>query len=159
MSASLQIREPLGARQVATPLRLGGADADVIVPGEAAPVRIDHSGGQYWARPAGDAPVVVNGAVHAEPLALVDGDVLQLGDAQVLFTAAPPTLDVLHLAGNATVAPLGELGAFHSRELDLPPGQYVLIGRREGYRDVRRELSIAPGQPSATISVQCTERI
>src|SRR6478609_33628 len=122
MPASLQIREPLGARQVATPLRLGGADADVIVPGEAAPVRIDHSGGQYWARPAGDAPVVVNGAVHAEPLALVDGDVLQLGDAQVLFTAAPPTLDVLHLAGNATVAPLQEQAL---------PGEAVSAGAAE----------------------------
>jgi hypothetical protein len=58
-----------------------------------------------------------------------------------------------------SVAPLGELGTFSTRELELPPGQYVLIGRREGFRDVRRELSIAPGQQRVTISVQCTERI
>jgi len=58
-----------------------------------------------------------------------------------------------------SVAPLGDLGTFHMRELELPPGQYVLIGRREGFRDVRFELRIAPGQQRATISVQCTERI
>ena len=58
-----------------------------------------------------------------------------------------------------SVAPVGELGAFRVRELDLPPGQYVLIGRREGFRDVRQELSITPGQQRAAVSVQCTERI
>ena len=123
MSASLQIREPLGERRVVTPLRLGGADADVIVPGaSAAEVRIDHSGGQYWIRPIDGARVVVNGVKHAEPLALVDGDVLQLGDAQVLFSAAPPALDVLHLAGNATVAPLQEQAL---------PGEVVAAGAAE----------------------------
>ena len=58
-----------------------------------------------------------------------------------------------------SVATVGELGAFAHRELDLPPGQYTLIGRREGYRDVRRELNITPGQQPAAVSIQCTERI
>jgi len=73
---------------------------------------------------------------------------------------APARVEIA--SDNATlvsVAPLGDLGTFSMRELQLPPGQYVLIGRREGFRDVRRELSIAPGQQQVTISVQCTERI
>jgi len=58
-----------------------------------------------------------------------------------------------------SMAPVGDLGTFRIRELDLPPGQYVVIGRREGFRDVRQELSITPGQQRAAVSVQCTERI
>jgi hypothetical protein len=58
-----------------------------------------------------------------------------------------------------SVAPVGDLGTFSLRALDLPPGQYVVIGRREGFRDVRQELSISPGQQRAAVSVQCTERI
>jgi tetratricopeptide (TPR) repeat protein len=57
------------------------------------------------------------------------------------------------------VATVGELGTFAQRELELPPGQYTVIGRREGFRDVRRELTLLPGQQRTSISVQCTERI
>jgi eukaryotic-like serine/threonine-protein kinase len=54
---------------------------------------------------------------------------------------------------------IGDLGTFDSRELMLRPGNYTVIGTREGYRDVRRELKIEPGQRSAALSLQCTERI
>jgi tetratricopeptide (TPR) repeat protein len=60
---------------------------------------------------------------------------------------------------SVSVAPVGDLGAFTEREVLLPPGQYAIIGRREGYRDVRRELNIAPGQQQASVAVQCTEKI
>jgi hypothetical protein len=60
---------------------------------------------------------------------------------------------------HVSLAPLGELGRFSSRELELPPGHYTLIGRRDGFRDVRHEFEIAPGQSTAALSVQCTERI
>lgn len=58
-----------------------------------------------------------------------------------------------------SMAPVGQLGAFRLRELDLAPGRYTVIGRRDGFRDVRVELHIVPGQHDATLSVQCTERI
>jgi tetratricopeptide (TPR) repeat protein len=58
-----------------------------------------------------------------------------------------------------SLAPLGDLGNFSSRELKLPPGHYTLVGRRDGFRDVRHEFEIAPGQGAAALSVQCTERI
>jgi len=57
------------------------------------------------------------------------------------------------------VATVGELGVFARRELELPPGQYTVIGRREGFRDVRRELAIMPGQQRVSVSIQCTEPI
>jgi serine/threonine-protein kinase len=54
---------------------------------------------------------------------------------------------------------VGDLGVFTSREVVLRPGSYTVIGTRQGYRDVRRELKIQPGQRSAALSVECTERI
>ena len=58
-----------------------------------------------------------------------------------------------------SLVPLGDLGRFQSRELELPPGHYTLTGQRDGFRDVRFEFEISPGQDAATLSVQCTERI
>ena len=58
-----------------------------------------------------------------------------------------------------SVTPVGQLGAFRLRELDLKPGHYTIIGRRDGFRDVRLELDVAPGQQETKLSVQCTERI
>ncbi len=57
------------------------------------------------------------------------------------------------------VMQVGELGRFETHELDLPPGRYTVIGQREGFRDVRLELNLAPGQRDAALSVRCTERI
>ena len=99
MSASLLIREPLGERRAATPLRFGGTGADVVIPGaDDAGLRLDFAGGQFWVRPADGGRVLVNGVAHVEPLALLDGDVLQLGQAQLVYASATPSLDVVHLA-------------------------------------------------------------
>jgi hypothetical protein len=57
------------------------------------------------------------------------------------------------------VAPVGDLGSFMSRELQLAPGHYTVTGTREGFRDVRYEMTLRPGQQEAALSVQCTERI
>jgi len=58
-----------------------------------------------------------------------------------------------------SLAPVGDLGSFSSREVQLPPGHYTLIGRRDGFRDVRHDFEIAPGQSAPALSVRCTERI
>jgi tetratricopeptide (TPR) repeat protein len=60
---------------------------------------------------------------------------------------------------HVSVLPVGELGSFQRRALELPPGQYTVIGRRDGFRDVRHELNLAPGQRGTTLSVRCTEPI
>ena len=41
----------------------------------------------------------------------------------------------------------------------LEPGKYTVIGTRDGYRDVKRDVTIAPGQDVQTISVSCGEPI
>ena len=54
---------------------------------------------------------------------------------------------------------VGDLGRFSERELPLRPGRYVAAGKRLGYRDVRREFSVTPGQSFARIIVRCEEKI
>jgi len=74
--------------------------------------------------------------------------------------AVPTQLEIS--SDNSTrifIARVGDLGSFTSRELTLLPGRYTVIGTRAGFRDVRHELTITPGQRHAALSVQCTERI
>jgi tetratricopeptide (TPR) repeat protein len=53
---------------------------------------------------------------------------------------------------------VGSFGSFERRDIQLRPGTYTLIGSRVGYRDVRRQLTIAPGE-TQTVSVSCYEAI
>jgi tetratricopeptide (TPR) repeat protein len=58
-----------------------------------------------------------------------------------------------------TVYKVGRLGTFERRVLELRPGTYTVVGRREGYRDVRRELRVVPGQEIEPLTVRCEEKI
>ena len=40
---------------------------------------------------------------------------------------------------------VGKLGLFERRELELMPGRYTVVGTRQGYRDVRKEINLLPG--------------
>jgi len=66
------------------------------------------------------------------------------------------------VSDNATqvaIRSIGSFGSFARREIELKPGKYTLIGTRTGYRDVRRDITIAPGQENQTISISCSEPI
>ncbi len=54
---------------------------------------------------------------------------------------------------------VGSLGTFTGKELSLMPGDYVAVGRRDGFRDVRVEFSLRPGQATAAVVVQCGQKI
>ncbi len=58
-----------------------------------------------------------------------------------------------------TVYRVGRLGTFETRDLDLRPGTYTVVGSRNGYRDVRRRLVVEPGQEPAPFEVRCEEEI
>lgn len=47
---------------------------------------------------------------------------------------------------------------FQSRIVSLPPGEYVVVGRRRGYRDVQMRLQLRSGSEPQTLRVVCTER-
>ncbi len=50
---------------------------------------------------------------------------------------------------------IGKLGRFESRELSLRPGTYTAVGTRDGYQDVRKKITIEPGQDPVRIAVRC----
>jgi serine/threonine protein kinase len=66
------------------------------------------------------------------------------------------------VSDNATavaIPSIGQFGTFAKRDIQLKPGRYTVIGTRDGFRDVRRDITIAPGQESQTVSVSCSDPI
>ena len=56
-----------------------------------------------------------------------------------------------------TIQKVGTFGPFLRHELKLRPGRYVVIGSRDGYRDVRDEIILqADSEP---VEIRCTEPI
>lgn len=72
-----------------------------------------------------------------------------------------PVLAVLESDGVTVVSVqrVGSFGAFTRREVSLKPGRYVAIGSRPGFRDVRREFTVTPGDSMLVIAVRCTELV
>ena len=62
-------------------------------------------------------------------------------------------------ATDVAIPSIGQFGTFAKRDIQLKPGRYTVIGTRDGFRDVRRDITIAPGQESQTISVSCSDPI
>ncbi len=54
---------------------------------------------------------------------------------------------------------VGSLGSFTEKQIELLPGDYVVVGRRDGYRDVRVEFALRPGAPPPPVTVQCGQKI
>jgi hypothetical protein len=54
---------------------------------------------------------------------------------------------------------VGKLGHFSQKELDLEPGVYTVLGYREGYQDVRRQIVIRPGQQNLQITIICKVKV
>jgi tetratricopeptide (TPR) repeat protein len=54
---------------------------------------------------------------------------------------------------------VGRYGAMATRELELLPGTYTVVGHRTGYRDVRLTLVIGLDDEEASLDIVCTEPI
>ena len=54
---------------------------------------------------------------------------------------------------------VGRLGVFARKTLELRPGTYTVVGKRSGYRDVRRQLVVEPSGPPQPLVVRCEEEI
>lgn len=119
-----------------------------------------------------------------DPLRLADDQVLRsakqtLRDAQALVTPnsrlqiqveqltqalklAQTPVTITLTSDNLTKVTLyrvGQLGEFDQQSIALKPGQYVLVGSRSGFRDVRKEFTVEANQQQQTITIQCTEPI
>jgi len=58
-----------------------------------------------------------------------------------------------------TVFRIGSFGPISEKTLELLPGDYVAVGQRPGYRDVRVEFSVRAGQAGSDVVVQCQQKI
>jgi len=78
---------------------------------------------------------------------------VQLAATPITVTFESDTLTEVLIRG------VGTLGNFSRRDFSLKPGRYVVMGRRNGYRDTRSEISVLPGQQLPVVEVRCTEKI
>ena len=60
---------------------------------------------------------------------------------------------------DVAVYKVGRFGRFARHDLLLPPGNYVAVGSRSGYRDVRVEFTLSAGQEPGDVIVRCQEKI
>ncbi|MDB6091568.1 MAG: hypothetical protein JWN85_4352 [Gammaproteobacteria bacterium] len=66
------------------------------------------------------------------------------------------------VSDNATavaIPSIGQFGTFGKRDIELKPGRYTVIGTRNGFRDVHRDITITPGQENQTVNVSCSDPI
>lgn len=81
-------------------------------------------------------------------------------NAQLKIAAQP--VSVQFESDNQTsvvVYKVGTLGVFSSRTLELRPGPYVVVGTRNGYRDVRRNIRVDPAGNMPPVVIRCEEAI
>ena len=98
------------------------------------------------------------GAVPA-PGPVLSGQVARL---KSLIAAAARPVTVQIESDNQTsvvIYKVGALGIFTNRTIELRPGSYVIVGTRDGYRDVRRNVRISADGSQPPISVRCEEPI
>jgi tetratricopeptide (TPR) repeat protein len=100
----------------------------------------------YAADVPGDAPLLRRQAAAVE---------------QAIRAAETPVRVALasDAATDVLVYRVGRLGTFQSRELELLPGRYTIVGRRPGFRDVRREVVVGPGASPGPVDIRCTDPI
>lgn len=73
-------------------------------------------------------------------------------------TPVPVTL-VSDDATEVTLYKIGSLGHFERHSVSIIPGRYVVVGRREGFRDVRVEFDVSSEHQDAMITVQCEQKL
>jgi tetratricopeptide (TPR) repeat protein len=107
---------------------------------------------------AGGAPAGPN-AIPAAPQPVLQGQIDKLTAA--LAQAETPVRVALESdsATDVVIHRFGHLGIFLRREVELLPGTYTVMGTRQGFRDVRQELTVLPGQTPPALVVRCEERI
>jgi tetratricopeptide (TPR) repeat protein len=80
---------------------------------------------------------------------------------ELVTRAGTPLTLILNSDGATSVAiyHVGRLGQFTTKQMELLPGDYTIVGSRPGYRDVRKVVRIRPGVPLPSLLVRCEEKI
>ena len=86
----------------------------------------------------------------------------QVTQLRQVLTAAMKPVNIELQSDNNTLVTLfrvGELGAFNQKQIALKPGNYVAMGNRNGYRDVRVEFQVTQQGLSSPVVVVCKEPV
>jgi hypothetical protein len=86
----------------------------------------------------------------------------QIDNVTALVTAAEVPVAIALTSDNqtdVTIYRIGRLGMFDRKDMELLPGRYTIVGTRSGFRDVRREVTVLPGQPPPPVAIRCEEPI
>lgn len=86
----------------------------------------------------------------------------QISQMEMLLAEAVRPVRVVLESDNLTEIVLyrvGRLGTFDRYQLELRPGTYTVIGTRKGFRDVRQQFTVRPGEPAGPFMVRCEEPI
>lgn len=86
----------------------------------------------------------------------------QMAALDALVRKATRPVQVMLESDNLTeiiVYRVGRLGSFERKVLKLEPGDYTVVGTRDGYRDVRTQLKLRPGTDPAPVRIRCEEPI
>jgi tetratricopeptide (TPR) repeat protein len=86
----------------------------------------------------------------------------QIERLSALVKAAETPVSVTLESDNQTsvvIYHVGSFGAFFSHRLSLQPGTYTVVGSRPGYRDVRKEMTIAADGGTYRLDIRCEEPI
>jgi len=96
---------------------------------------------------------------QSSPGAVLRGQIEQLAALLPAFEQPVRLSLVSDSLTQVAIPSIGSFGSFAKREIELKPGHYTVIGTRDGYRDVRRDITVSPGQPNQTVRVSCYEPI
>jgi len=86
----------------------------------------------------------------------------QISRLSLLISQARIPLPVILVSDNQTditVYQVGHLGTLSRQELALVPGTYIIVGRRQGYRDIRYELHLNGDVKGVTVNLICDEEL
>ena len=80
---------------------------------------------------------------------------------RLLTTVAIPISVQLRSDGQTSVTLLrvARLGTFESKEVNLRPGLYTIVGSRRGYQDERRQFRIVAGEQPPSVYIACERPI
>ncbi|MBM4221904.1 MAG: hypothetical protein FJ170_08160, partial [Gammaproteobacteria bacterium] len=124
---------------------------------EQALARADRFNDDAIARPA--QQLVEEAAALPAPGPVLRGQIDRLR-AQLAVAAQPVAVQFeSDNQTNVVIYKVGKLGTFSSRRLELRPGPYVVVGTRDGYRDVRRNIRVDPSGNMPPVVIRCEETI
>jgi hypothetical protein len=86
----------------------------------------------------------------------------QIGELKRLLKRANTPIKITIISDNITkvrIFRVSELEVFNVKQFSLRPGNYIAIGIRDGYRDVRKEFRVTPEIPISVVTVICEEKV